>query len=193
VGETDVHRLDPEQEAKLEMFTGLLRDVAVPRGFVGERDVDAIDERHVRDSLRAAPFLERAAAAYDLGSGAGLPGIPLAIVLPDTRFTLVEPLRKRAAFLELAAERLDLPNVQVRIARAEDLADPVDACVARAFASLERSWDVARRLLRPRGRLVYFAGASVEPPHQLPEAAEIEISASEVLATHGSLVIITRT
>jgi 16S rRNA (guanine527-N7)-methyltransferase len=182
-----------ERRRRSEAYAQLLREVAVPRGFVGEGDTEAIEERHVEDSMRAVPWVEGARAVYDLGSGAGLPGIPLAIALPDVRFTLVEPLRKRAAFLELAIERLQLENVSVAIARAEELDEPADACVARAFAPLERSWAAARRLLRPGGWLVYFAGAQTEPPKGLPGAADVRISSPEVLASAGSLVIITRT
>jgi 16S rRNA (guanine527-N7)-methyltransferase len=193
MGDSGTPNLSADQGSKLDAFAGLLRGTAVPRGFVGERDADQLEERHVRDSLRAAAFLQDAARVYDLGSGAGLPGIPLAIVLPQTRFMLVEPLRKRAAFLELAIERLGLPNVEVTIRRAEELTETVDACVARALASLERSWELARTLLRPGGRLIYFAGASAEPPDRLPGASEIRIWTGEVLATAGRLVIITRT
>lgn len=176
----------------LVRYEELLRTVAVPRGLVGEKDAGRILERHVADSLRAAVLFGPAdAAAYDLGSGAGLPGLVLAVALPEVRFGLVEPARRRVAFLEMAIAELGLPNVEVLPVRAEELRDPVDVCLARALGPLERSWALARPLLRSGGRLVYFAGAAFAPPTSVPGAAGLRLVRAEVLATSGPLVIIT--
>ena len=96
----------------------------------------------------------------DLGSGAGLPGIPLAIASGDRKFVLVEPKRRAAAFLELAIEHLELGNVVVAPVRAQDLPLRAGVCVARAFGSLEKTWRVGSRLLNPSGRVIYYAGNS---------------------------------
>lgn len=174
-------------------FARLLLETALPRGFIGAGDAGRLEERHIADSLRAVPPLADAAHVYDLGSGAGIPGIPLAIAMPRATFILVEPARRRAAFLELAVERLGLRNAVVAMKRVADLREASGACVARALAPLERTWTLAERLLRPGGRLVYFAGRGFATIPALPEAASVRIEPNSLLESGGPLVIITRT
>jgi 16S rRNA (guanine527-N7)-methyltransferase len=189
--------LSPGQRAALNRFEGLLVDVAAPRGLVGERDRARIRTRHVDDSLRALPYLRDVRACTDLGSGAGLPGIPLAIARPEIRFILVEARARRVAFLELAVAELALENVEVLHTRAEEFAEATQAtqasqaCTARALADLPGAWALARPLLRPGGRLVYFAGASFEVPEGLDGAGNVWIEPPDGLASGGPLVIIT--
>jgi 16S rRNA (guanine527-N7)-methyltransferase len=170
----------------LTSFQQLIAQRAVPAGLISDADRDRIVERHIIDCLRAAQlFLSDDRNAYDLGSGAGLPGIVLAIALPRCRFQLIEPKRRAAGFLELAADRLGLDNVDVITQRAEDLTGEGDVVTARAFASLDRSWEAACRVLRPGGRLIYFAGerfreasareiVKPEPPAEVGLEAVIE-------------------
>jgi 16S rRNA (guanine527-N7)-methyltransferase len=149
----------------LASYASLLHERAIPMGLVAQSDRERLWERHIEDCLRAtAAFRPEDRVAYDLGSGAGLPGIVLACALPDRRFRLVEPRRRAAAFLELAVEGLRLENVEVLITRAEELDEPADVATARAFAPLDRAWSTAHRLLRPGGRLVYFAGGGMKDP-----------------------------
>jgi len=160
--------LDERTAGTLVAYEELLRDRAVPLGLVSESDARRIRERHVMDCLRATlAFRAEDRTAYDLGSGAGLPGIVLACALPDRSFRLVEAKGRAAGFLELAVDRLPLENVEVLVRRVEDLEEPVDLITARAFAPLERAWEAARPLLRPGGRLVYFAGSSVAPLEEI--------------------------
>jgi 16S rRNA (guanine527-N7)-methyltransferase len=142
-----------------------LQDRAIPLGLVAASDADRLYERHLLDCLRAAwAFRPEDGVAFDVGSGAGLPGIVLACVFPQRRFRLVEPRRRAAAFLELAVDRLGLDNVDVAIRRAEDVDDHADVVTARAFAPLHRTWATAVPLLRPGGRLVHFAGQRLRDP-----------------------------
>ena len=186
--------LDQAAQNRLDAFRALLAEIAVPRGLVSEQDRDRLLERHILDSARAAgAFVATDRVAADLGSGAGLPGIPLAVLEPLVAFTLVEPRPARAAFIELAVERLELANVSVVIGRAEDLPrGTVDVATARALAPLKRSWELAGPLLREGGRLVYFAGHSAEPPSHLAGARSISRLETPVLATSGPLIIIGR-
>ncbi len=131
--------------------------------------------------------------AYDLGSGAGLPGVIVAVAWPELLVTLVESRRRRASFLELVVDRLGLGNVRVEAVRVEDLAEPVDVCFARAFAPLERSWRASEPLLRsPGGRLVYFAGRSAQARAQAPPGVLVEVRAAPMLASSGPLVIMAK-
>ncbi|MFM7717878.1 MAG: 16S rRNA (guanine(527)-N(7))-methyltransferase RsmG [Actinomycetota bacterium] len=182
--------LTPEAAGTLLDFEDLLRDRAVPLGLVAEGDAGRIRERHVLDCLRAAGAVgPEDRSGYDLGSGAGLPGLVVAIARPMFHVKLVEVRPKRAAFLELAVERLGLPNASVVVGRVEDLAGPVDLCFARAYAPAEVSWRQAEPLLGPGGRLVYFAGEGAEV---LVPGARIELLGSG-LAGCGPLAIISRT
>lgn len=182
-----------DQAVDLWRFEALLRDRAVDLGLVAEGDRGRIRERHVLDCLRAkAAVGPHDGEAYDLGSGAGLPGIVVAVARPDLRMTLVEARRRRVAFLEFAVAELGLSNVRVRHARVEDLSEPGDLCFSRAFASLEGAWRAARRLLRPGGRLVYFAGEGAGTPGVLPDDASSCLVVEPVLESSGPLVIMTR-
>jgi 16S rRNA (guanine527-N7)-methyltransferase len=181
---------------RLEAFAALLERRAVSLGLVAESDRDRVWERHIQDSLRATEaFRPEDRLGYDLGSGAGLPGIVLACALPDRRFRLIEPRRKAVAFLELAVERLGLTNVEALGIRAEDVDQPADVVTARAFAPPDRSWAAARRLLRSGGRLVYFAGERLGDPEGLarrfPEPPD-EVEVLGPVDSSAPLVIMSR-
>jgi 16S rRNA (guanine527-N7)-methyltransferase len=183
--------LDDQQLAKLLTYERLLEQRAVPMGLVAQGDAGKIRVRHVLDSLRAATVIAEARDAYDLGSGAGLPGIVVAVARPELRIGLVDSRRRRVGFLELAVAELDLPNATVLGVRAETLSEPVDACLARAFAPATRAWDMAEPILRPGGRLVYFAGTQ-EGAEDLRGSPFLEVVSTSVLESAGPLVIMTR-
>ncbi len=184
--------LDPSQAARLLGYEQLLIGKAVPLGAIARSDVERIRDRHILDCLRAAPLVEQTRLVCDLGSGAGLPGVVVAIALPGVRVLLSERREKRVAVLELVVQELELPNAEVVAGRAEEIARQVDACLARAFAPLPAAWAVARHILRPAGRLVYFAGAHAPDP-QVPPGAHLEaVVRTPVLESGGALVIMTR-
>ena len=185
--------LSPGQIAALEAFEGLLAVHAIPRGMVASSDRDHLRDRHVLDSLRAVPHLDRVKQpVVDLGSGAGLPGIPVAVARPDLFLTLAEPRQLRVAFLELVVERLSLRNVRVFPRPAEELL-PSDTgvCLARGFGDPSRTWAVARRLLHADGSLIYWAGTTFRTDH-VPEDARIVAIGSPTLESGGPIVIMTR-
>jgi 16S rRNA (guanine527-N7)-methyltransferase len=188
--------LTPGQHQRLETLAGLLAERAVPAGCIAEADVDRLYDRHILDCLRAAALFRKSdRTAYDIGSGAGLPGMVLAIALPACRFVLAEVKARRAAFLEYAEEQLGLRNIEVHAGAAEELGPGADVVTARAFAPLGRTWPLAAKLLRPGGRLIYFAGESLRDPVAAAEEAPGPprlVTADPVLATHPPLVIMTR-
>jgi len=184
--------LDASRAATLIRYEDLLARRAVPLGAIARSDTTRIRERHILDCLRAAPVVHEVDVACDLGSGAGLPGIVVAVAEPGVRVLLVESRAKRAAFLEFAVLELGLSNADVVVGRAEELRREVDACFARAFAPLPLAWSVARSILRPGGRLIYFAGAELLDP-VVPEGAALEaVVRTAVLESAGPLVIMTR-
>jgi 16S rRNA (guanine527-N7)-methyltransferase len=185
--------IQPAQAARLDEYQGLLADRALPMGMVAEGDRDRLRERHLIDSLRAAPLLGHPAGdVVDLGSGAGLPGIPLSIVRPDLSFRLVEVRHRRAAFLELVVDTLAIRNAMVVQGPIERLAPPLDVCLSRALADPIRAWGLVEPLLSPDGRLLYWAGLGFDTSSGTPEGARIAVSPSPGLADAGPIVIMTR-
>lgn len=143
-------------------YAELLAGPGVERGFVGPREVERMWERHLLNSAAVTELLEPGDRVIDIGSGAGLPGIPLALARPDVDVVLLEPLLRRSEFLSEAAEQLGLA-VEVVRGRAEDpwVRDRFgerDAAVSRAVASLDKlaKWSVP--LLRMGGRMLAIKG-----------------------------------
>lgn len=143
-------------------FADLLADAGRVRGLLGPREVPRLWERHLLNCAVLGELVPQAATVCDLGSGAGLPGIVLAIRRPDLDVTLVEPLLRRTRFLDEVVAALGLANVTVRRARAEDLhgAASFDVVTARAVAPLERLARWALPLVRDRGELLAMKGSS---------------------------------
>lgn len=184
-----------EVPRRLGAFVDLLRQWAVPLGMVAGTDSARIRERHVEDSLRALACLANASSLADVGSGAGLPGVPLAIARPDLEVVLIEPRRPRAAFLELCLETLGLRNARVVCRRSSTADVRVDICLARALGDAATSWSVAEPVLRPDGKLVYFAGRSWRDHAGLAlqeRGLVVEICAAPSFPWQGPLVKIGR-
>jgi 16S rRNA (guanine527-N7)-methyltransferase len=193
-GWTDLPRigldLDSIQLERLELYERLLVGSAVPMGMVARSDTPRLRERHLLDCLRAVPFIQDDdETACDMGSGAGLPGIPVAIARRDLSVTLVEVRRNRAAFLERVVSELDLVNVRVHARRLETFRTPSDVCFARAFASARASWEAASRIVSEDGRLIYWAGERYVPAADAPEGVRVELFPNSALARSGPLAI----
>ncbi|ACU40884.1 16S rRNA (guanine(527)-N(7))-methyltransferase RsmG [Actinosynnema pretiosum subsp. pretiosum] len=167
-GEVDarVERVFGEHSAKAVEFTAMLTEHGVERGLIGPREVDRLWERHVLNSAVVAELLPQGSKVVDVGSGAGLPGIPLAIARPDLELVLLEPMARRVAWLTEVVDALGL-QVEVVRGRAEEgpvrkrLADR-DVVTARAVAPLERLAGWCLPLLRPGGHLVALKGESAQ-------------------------------
>ncbi|MGN7726935.1 16S rRNA (guanine(527)-N(7))-methyltransferase RsmG [Luteimonas sp. 22616] len=150
------------------------------------RDPRAMVSLHLLDSLAMHPFVRDVGTLADLGSGAGLPGIPLAIALPALQVTLVESNGKKARFLREAVRTLGLGNARVAESRAEALAQPgaFDAITARAMATLADLLAAGAHLLRPGGRLLAMKG--VMPDDEIAALpAGWQVQATHPLAVPG--------
>jgi 16S rRNA (guanine527-N7)-methyltransferase len=145
-----------------ESYARLLAGPGVERGLVGPGEAARIWDRHLLNCAAVAELVPMRGEIADLGSGAGLPGIVLAMLRPHTRVTLVEPMARRAEFVAECCEALGLANVRIRRARAEDLAGECDADVvtARAVARLDRLAPLAVGLARRGGLILAIKGAS---------------------------------
>ncbi|SFL62268.1 16S rRNA (guanine(527)-N(7))-methyltransferase RsmG [Geodermatophilus ruber] len=158
-----------------ERYVAMLATDGVTRGLIGPREVPRLWERHVLNSAAVAEAVPAGARVVDVGSGAGLPGIPLALARTDVRLTLVEPMARRVEFLDQAVAALGAPWTVVR-GRAEEKSvraavGPVDVVTARAVAALPRLVSWCRGLLRPGAQLVALVGARAleELPALVPE------------------------
>jgi 16S rRNA (guanine527-N7)-methyltransferase len=162
-----------------EQYVARLATDGVTRGLIGPREVSRLWERHVLNSAAVAEAVPEGARVVDVGSGAGLPGIPLGLARPDVALTLVEPMARRVEFLEQVvtaiAEPAGLPWRVVR-GRAEDRAvvgavGKVDVVTARAVAPLPRLVGWCRGLMQPGTQLVALVGARAlaELPSLVPE------------------------
>ncbi|BBX24630.1 ribosomal RNA small subunit methyltransferase G [Mycolicibacter terrae] len=152
-----------DQLATARRYAELLAGPGVERGLLGPREVDRLWERHLLNCAAVGELLDPGERVADIGSGAGLPGIPLAIARPDLHLVLVEPLLRRSAFLREAVDELGLDHLTVVRGRAEDRAvrDEVgecDAVVSRAVASLDKISRWSLPLLRTGGRMLAMKG-----------------------------------
>jgi 16S rRNA (guanine527-N7)-methyltransferase len=145
-----------------ERYAALLAGAGVERGLLGPREVDRIWDRHILNSAAIAELLNPGERVIDIGSGAGLPGIPLAIARPDLRVVLLEPLLRRSEFLNEVVDELGLA-VEVVRGRAEEPRvrnrfGESDAAVSRAVAALDKLTKWSMPLLRPGGRMLAIKG-----------------------------------
>jgi 16S rRNA (guanine527-N7)-methyltransferase len=144
-------------------YAGMLRDQGELRGLIGPREVPRIWERHILNSAAVVPFLPTAGSVADIGSGAGLPGVVLAVMRPQLEVILVEPMERRTTWLSEVVAELSLTNVQVKRGRAEEFhgAFEVDAVTSRAVAPLSKLIRLSMPLVRVGGDMVILKGRSV--------------------------------
>lgn len=144
-------------------FTRELGERGEELGLIGPLEPARLWSRHVLNCVLPAPLL-RPGLVGDIGSGAGLPGLVLAIARPDVDFVLVEPMERRVEWLRAESLRLGLNNVRVERARAEDapLVEHLDQVTARAVASLSKLIPLTAPLVRRGGELLFMKGARVD-------------------------------
>lgn len=166
------------------------------RGFIGPREVPRLWERHLINCAVVAEVMPQGATLIDVGSGAGLPGIPLAIARPDLKITLIEPLLKRSTYLNEVVDLLGLDNVTVIRGRAEE--GPVknavkgaDIVTSRAVAPLGKLAKWSLPLVRKGGEMIALKGSSVYEELER-DAADIKRAGggkAEVMTIHGTTII----
>ncbi len=172
-GSSEVREYFGEAYERVEAFTELLADQGVLRGLIGPREVGRLWERHVLNSAAVVPYLgdsDSSGTIVDVGSGAGLPGLVIAAMLPERRVALVEPMERRTTWLMEAARFCGLDNVTVVRGRAEEVRDIVEAdyLTARAVASIDKLVKWCAPLLSPTGEMALLKGRSA--PDELDRA-----------------------
>lgn len=162
-----------------ERYVDHLATSGIERGLIGPREVPRLWERHVLNCAVVEELIEQGASVADVGSGAGLPGLCLAIARPDLQLTLIEPLERRVIWLTEVVDDLGLDNVDILRSRAEHAVGQVDAdyVTARAVSALVGLLDITLPILRGRGQLLALKGKS---------AADEITKASKKLTRYGA-------
>jgi len=141
-------------------FTAALAEQGELRGLIGPLELPRLWMRHVLNSAIAAPLFH--GSVVDIGSGAGLPGLVLAIARPDVQWTLVEPMERRVIWLNEQVTALALDNVTVMRARAEDVGLEFDIVTARAVSALRTLVPITAPLVKDGGELIFLKGQNVD-------------------------------
>ncbi len=180
--------IDDAAQTKLLAYVALLEKWNRTYNLTAIRDPERMLTHHLLDALATLPHLppQRGLRLIDVGSGGGLPGVPLAIARPDWQVTLLDSKRKKATFLRQVAAELGLPNVAVVAERVEDyLPDvPFEIVISRAFAELAPFIAAARHLVRAGGMLVAMKGGY--PREELLQLApDLRVVALPTLAVPG--------
>ena len=186
---------------QVEAYAALLAGPGTERGLLGPREVPRLWERHLLNCAALSSLVEDGQVVLDLGSGAGLPGLVLALQRPDVQVVLVESLQRRAAFLSECVEALGLRNTLVRRARAEELHGKleVDVVTARAVAPVDRLAQWSLPLLHPGGRLLAIKGEQAVAELEVARPTLVRLGAvsssvvevgSVELGTHARMVVV---
>jgi 16S rRNA (guanine527-N7)-methyltransferase len=186
------------QIEKARAFAQKLANDSDDLGLLGPRELDKLWSRHILNSAVVAETVKAGDLVADVGSGAGLPGIPMAIVLPEAHFVLIEPMERRSNWMLEVIEELGLTNVEVRRARAEEVLDlTFDIVTARAVAALDKLLRLTVHLLKPGGSLIALKGSKaseeIEAAKRLQRklgiaSFEIQICGEKFLAEPTSVV-----
>ena len=178
-------------------YAELLATDGVTRGLIGPRETERLWDRHLLNCAVVSELLPERGVLVDIGSGAGLPGVVLAMLRPSLQVILLEPLLRRSVFLEECVAELGLSNATVLRARAEEKAAArieADVATARAVAPLDRLAGWAARLLRPGGELLAIKGQSADEEivAAQPALSRLGVRSAEVLqAGHGRVIMAT--
>ena len=152
-----VGRYFPEREAEIRAFAEFLVTAGIERGLIGPREGERIWERHIFNCLPVTQLLPQRASLFDIGSGAGLPGIVIALARPDLKVTLIEPLERRVEFLKEATEGLEIEVIR---GRAQDVKKSAEYVTARAVAPLEKLKKMSWHMVKTGGALLAMKGES---------------------------------
>lgn len=160
--ETLISKYFPGQEDAIRAYAELLTTAGIERGLIGPREGERIWERHIFNCLPVTQLLPQGASLFDIGSGAGLPGIVIALARPDLKVTLIEPLERRVEFLNEAVAAIAAGGVEITVirGRAQDVKKSADFVTARAVAPMEKLKKMSWHMVKTGGSLLAMKGES---------------------------------
>ena len=152
----------PGQEEAIRAYAEFLTSAGIERGLIGPREGERIWERHIFNCLPVTQLLPEGASLFDIGSGAGLPGIVIALARPDLKVTLIEPLERRVEFLNEAVAAIATGGVEIAVirGRAQDVKKSADFVTARAVAPMEKLKKISWHMVKTGGSLLAMKGES---------------------------------
>jgi 16S rRNA (guanine527-N7)-methyltransferase len=160
--ETYINKYFPGQEGAIRAYAEFLTTAGIERGLIGPREGERIWERHIFNCLPVTQLLPQGASLFDIGSGAGLPGIVIALARPDLKVTLIEPLERRVEFLNEAVAAIAAGGVEIEVirGRAQDVKKSADFVTARAVAPMEKLKKMSWHMVKTGGSLLAMKGES---------------------------------
>jgi 16S rRNA (guanine527-N7)-methyltransferase len=160
--ETSISRYFPGQEETIRAYAEFLTTAGIERGLIGPREGERIWDRHIFNCLPVTQLLPNGASLFDIGSGAGLPGIVIALARPDLKVTLIEPLERRVEFLNEAVAAIATKGVEIAVirGRAQDVKKSADFVTARAVAPMEKLKKISWHMVKTGGSLLAMKGES---------------------------------
>ena len=171
--ETLIERFFPEID-RIHAYAALLTSAGFERGLIGPSEAQRIWERHIFNCLPVTQLLKEGSIVFDVGSGAGLPGIVIALARPDLHVTLIEPLERRVEFLREAVDGLDIEVIR---GQAQEVRTTAHYVTARAVAPLEKLKKLSWHLLKTGGSLMAIKGKSAgEEMKTMPKAILHEVA-----------------
>ena len=152
----------PGQEDAIRAYADFLTTAGIERGLIGPREGERIWDRHIFNCLPITQLLPNGASLFDIGSGAGLPGIVIALARPDLKVTLIEPLERRVEFLNEAVAAIATTGVEIAVirGRAQDVKKSADFVTARAVAPMEKLKKISWHMVKTGGSLLAMKGES---------------------------------
>ena len=147
------------REDQIQRYADLLKGAGIERGLIGPKEGDRIWERHIANCIPITTILPQNLRLVDIGSGAGLPGIVIALARPDLKVTLIEPLQRRVDFLNEVVADLGIP-IEVIRGRAERVKKQFEIVTARAVAPLEKLINISWHMIPKGGSLMAMKGES---------------------------------
>lgn len=156
--ETLIERYFPDT-ARIKEYAEFLAGAGIERGLIGPREAERIWERHIFNCLPVISLLKEGSILFDVGSGAGLPGVVIALARPDLKVVLIEPLERRVEFLKEATHGLDIEVIR---GQAQDVRATAHYVTARAVAPLEKLKKISWHLLKTGGSLMAIKGKSAQ-------------------------------
>lgn len=176
-----------ESAEKADRYAEILQSWGIERGLIGPREGERIWERHISNCLPITTLIPQGVSVIDIGSGAGLPGIVIALARPDLEITLIEPLQRRVDFLNEVVSHLELPVTVIR-GKAESLKKSFEVVTARAVAPLPKLLEISWHLVKREGALLAMKGegaqaeidSTVPPKHSITTLQTLELPEFEI-------------